>query len=123
MNLEGVPTPLPDARSFILAGNATFTVLNTATGNRFTYRVQQCDTKPGLSFVAVLNGPDNERDYTYLGILRGACYTYGRKSRIAEDAQSARVFAWLWAHLDRLPACITLYHAGRCGRCNRLLST
>ena len=42
---------------FITAGNALFTLENTATGNRFTFRVRQPgDDKP--HFVSVLTGAD-----------------------------------------------------------------
>ena len=53
---------------FILAGNALFTVENTATGNRFTFKVRKPDDdKP--HFVSVLTGPDNEHDYAFLGTV------------------------------------------------------
>ena len=53
---------------FITAGNALFTLENTATGNRFTFRVRQPgDDKP--HFVSVLTGADNESDYTFLGTI------------------------------------------------------
>ncbi len=46
---------------FITAGNALFTLENTATGNRFTFRVRQPgDDKP--HFVSVLTGADNLAD-------------------------------------------------------------
>lgn len=113
---------ITDARAFILAGNAIFTLRNTTTGNRFTYRIQVCDDKPTLFFVSVLTGPDNTSAYSYLGLIREACYTHGRKSRLAVDAQAAVVFQWFWQHLDRLPACVQVHHEGRCGRCGRLLT-
>ncbi len=44
-----------DPLQFILAGNALFTVQNTDTGNRFTFKVRKPnDTKP--HFVSVLTG-------------------------------------------------------------------
>ena len=53
---------------FITAGNALFTLENTATGNRFTFRVRQPgDDKP--HFVSVLTGADNESDYTFHGTI------------------------------------------------------
>ena len=107
---------------FILAGNATLTLRNTTTGNRFTYRVRQCDDKPELYFVSVLTGSDNTSDYQYLGTLRSLSYAHGRKSRIASDATSARAFAWFWEHRHALPACVEVWHEGRCGRCSRLLT-
>ena len=82
---------------FILAGNAVFTVENTATGNRFTFKVRRPDDdKP--HFVSVLTGPDNEHDYAFLGtVFTPERYHHGRRSRIAQDAPSARAFEWLTA--------------------------
>ena len=57
-----------DPIRFILAGNAVFTVENTGTGNRFTFKVRKPDdTKP--HFVSVLTGPNNESDYAFLGTV------------------------------------------------------
>lgn len=111
---------------FILAGNATFTVLNTNTGNRFTFKVVQPDDddhKP--HFVRVLTGADNERDYTFLGtIFQGRNYHHGKRSPIRPESQSARVFLWAWPKIasHTLPGQIKIYHEGRCGRCGRKLT-
>jgi len=113
---------LTDPRAFLLAGHAIVTVLNTATGNRLTYKVSQCADNPQLYFVAVLRGPNNTDDYTYLGTIRGGMYWHGKKSKVSQDAQSARGFVWLWAHLDALPPQMKVYHEGRCGRCGRVLT-
>jgi len=55
-----------DAIKFILAGNSTFTFLNTKTGNRFTYSVKKHKENP-IFFVKVLTGPEN---YTFVGTVR-----------------------------------------------------
>jgi hypothetical protein len=121
-----MPTPslLPTDQhaTFILAGNATFTIVNTATGGRFTFRVRQCEDRPELYFVQVLTGPENTRDYTYLGTIRDGKYEHGRKSSIGPDAPSARAFNWFWGHLNRLPEQVEVWHVGRCGRCGRALT-
>lgn len=108
---------------FALAGNATFTVRNTRSGNRFTYRVRQCNDKPELYFVSVLSGTDNTTDYQYLGTIRNGSYAHGRKSRIAADAMSAQAFAWVWYYRKALPSFVEIWHEGKCGRCGRLLTT
>ncbi len=89
-----------DSLQFILAGNALFTVENVATGNRFTFKVRQPDDdKP--HFVSVLTGPDNEHDYAFLGtVFDAARYHHGRRSRIPEDAPSAKAFEWLFRQLS-----------------------
>ena len=115
-----------EALSFILAGNARFTVVNRETGNRFTFRVRQPkETTP--HFVSVLSGPDNGSDYGFLGsVFGGKRYRHGRKSRISSDATSDRVFRWLFERLvsdpTAIPGNVEIWHEGRCGRCGRVLT-
>lgn len=115
------------ARKFILAGNAIFTVENTETGNRLTYHVRKADNASTLWFVSVLVGPNNNDsgNYRYLGcIYSDRRYRHGKKSYIAPDAQSAKVFKWIWPRLTggTLPPQVEVNHAGYCGRCGRLLT-
>lgn len=116
-------------KSFILAGNATFTVKNTATGNRFTFRViygGKAETEPKPSFVKVLTGPENTRDYTFIGtIFNRAEYRHGRRSQINRAAPSARAAEWFLTRVLLgvvLPDCIEVWHQGKCGRCGRALT-
>lgn len=111
--------------SFILAGNATFTVENRQTGNRFTFKVRQpAPDKP--HFVSVLTGPDNEADYSFLGtIFEGLRFRHGRRSRIAPTAPSSRAFDWLMRKLGArapLPDQLNICHCGKCGRCGKKLT-
>lgn len=112
-------------RNFLLAGNAVFTAVNPTTGNRFTYRVRAGEGEGAPKFVAVLTGPDNGGDYTYLGcIFADGHFVVTRKSRISPDAPSAKAFGWLWGRLsagkDLGPA--EVWHEGRCGKCGRPLT-
>jgi hypothetical protein len=115
------------AQAFVVAGNAVFTAVSLRTGVRFTYRVRESikeqDTR---SFVSVLTGPENTRDYAFLGTILGdQRFVHGKKSRITPDAPSVRSFAWIWSRLSRgleLPEC-EIYHEGRCGKCGRPLTT
>lgn len=114
-------------RAFVTAGRATFTVVNTQTHHWFTFRVVAPDdiyaNAPARWFVKVLAGADNTRDYRYIGLLvadKGLIHTQG--SRVARDAPSFRAFAWLWRHVDELPAYVEVWHEGRCGRCGRALT-
>ena len=127
-----------DAIPFLLAGDAVVTFRNDETGNRFTYRLscpkmltpaggRVADRANTLRFVALLSGPDNTADYQYLGTVRtdeAGRFIYGRKSRVGIDAQSVQVFGWVWEHLaaGTLPATISIWHEGRCGRCGRALT-
>jgi len=110
---------------FALAGNATFTIQNPITGNRFTYRIRQCvneDGKMTPHFVSVLTGNNNNRDYRYIGFIRSGHFIWGRaKARVAVDAPSVKAFIWFWKHVGN-PSPAEVLHEGRCGRCGRTLT-
>lgn len=116
---------IPNLAKFVFAGNATFTVENVATGNRFTFKVRQPDPK-SPHFVSVLTGSNNEEDYTFLGTaFSPTVYRHGARSRIAATAPSAVAFAWLFGRLASgrpLPESVRVHHEGRCGRCGRALT-
>jgi len=167
---------LDNAGKFALAGNAIFTmvrpqriVINGGEESidpekRFTYRIRRAkddaeNPNPRRPwFVSVLTGPCNGEDYQYLGTIFPAryadepavVYQHGRKSRIGEDAPSAKGIAWFVRHLGRLLSLrqelanadmfakpeveaniakvetvlnqLLYYHEGRCGRCARRLT-
>jgi hypothetical protein len=120
---------LEQVTGFMLAGNATLTVVSKRTGARFTYKVRQAKDNDALYFVALMNGPDNEGDFQYLGTIRtnadGARYQRGRKAKIAPTAPSAKAFDWLTTMLfiaKVLPNACEVWHEGRCGRCGRKLT-
>lgn len=119
---------------FILAGNATFTLRSRRTGTRFTYRVSKAEDKDGFWFVSVLTGPENTRNYTYLGnvsVNKPAYLKYGshsfwhsKKQQISPDAPSAKAFAWAFKRFvagTEMPEMDMLF-AGSCGRCGRMLT-
>lgn len=114
------------AREFILAGSATLTLVSDKTGARFTYRVKAKESETSqIYFVSLLNGASNESDYGFLGtIFGGVRYVHGTKSRVGEDAPSAKAFAWTFERIARgeLPANCQIWHEGRCGRCGRKLT-
>ena len=118
--------------TFALAGNARLTLVSSATGKRFTYRIKRANMDDNQSpwFVSVLNGSDNDGDYAYMGILsaRGQATTYHSTaaSKISKDAPSAKAWAWFWAALtfDNAEALakVAVWHEGSCGRCGRSLT-
>ncbi len=118
----------PDRFTFILAGNAIFTVINNKTGNRFTYKVSLAMNNRASyppHFVKVLVGPDNGADYQFIGtIFNSLTFRHGRKSRISETAPSVMVFTWFWKRLmdGKMPDCVEVWHEGRCGACGRALT-
>jgi hypothetical protein len=109
------------ALDFILGGNALFTVQNTKTGNRFTYKVTK-HKKEDVFFVKVLTNPDI---YQFVGSIRhNSQYKHSSKSRISIDSQSVKVFDYLIIKLmsNTLPDFVQIWHEGRCGRCGRTLT-
>lgn len=115
-------------RDFILAGDALFTVENTNTGNRYTYKVQAPDRTSPWRFVKVLTRSENEdeENYSYIGAMYdGNHLTRTKAVHISPDAQSVRAFTWLWERIrvgKGLPEQVEFWHAGKCGRCGRTLT-
>lgn len=120
--------------SFIYAGNARFTLLNTETGNRFTYEFRKPKEKRGsadLWFISVLTSPDF---YTFIGSSVASqsqnmfgnrhSYHHSRKTKVTMNAQSVRTIMWFIKALDedRIPSNVEVWHEGRCGRCGRPLT-
>lgn len=128
------------AGTFVTAGNSIFTVVSKPTGARFTFSVERADAEKDAEgnetnpdrpwFVGVLTGPNNTKDYTYMGLIfpangGGTRFVHPRKSRITPDAPSAKAFAWFFAQLtnggEKLSQ-VEIWHMGCCGRCGRALS-
>jgi hypothetical protein len=114
---------------FILGGNATFTLRSTASGTRYTYKVKKAEVDPRYPnsvtwFVSLLSGPDNESDFTYLGIVRDNVFRTTAKSRMNMDSTPVKAFNWSFKNFVQgtTPAQLELWHAGRCGRCGRTLT-
>lgn len=120
-------TSAADAKTFALGGNATLTLVSTATGARFTYRLRASDDGQ-VHFVSLLSGPDNNANYSYLGRISRDIFHVGRKNPKPGDtgfgAPSCKAFAWAWQRLmqDTLPDSLEIWHEGRCGRCARKLT-
>ena len=114
---------IQNAGRFALAGNAILTMVRPQRWidddldkeKRFTYRIQRAKVEDPENvdhnrpwFVKVLSGPNNLRDYSYLGTIfperqgDGIIYRHGRKSRVDEHAPSARGIAWFIRHISSL---------------------
>lgn len=123
-------------KTFVLAGDATFTVeLPPGSAQpHYTYRVQKTEATPRYPqpgyFVKLLTGPDNEGDYSYLGKLdeNSGAVILTAKSKLPPDAFPVRLFNRIcnriW--LDDCEAYeqhgYRVHHEGRCGRCGRKLT-
>jgi Family of unknown function (DUF6011) len=125
MDLTGQLTDAVNAKRFIFAGNAYFTVRSVKTGVRYTFRVI---ANKGLQtpayFVYFLTGPDNTSDYTYLGIIRTGRFFLTKASTMTEDSTPVKAFRWVFDHIQKecFPPKTEVWHDGRCGRCGRKLT-
>jgi len=123
--------------NFLLAGSAIFTLKSTHSGSRYTYKVSKAKPKKegedtSMWFVGLLTGPDNDADYTYLGIIcpdRKGDGMHARttaNSKMKPDSPPVKAINWFVRQVtnegNRLDQ-VEFYHAGRCGRCGRTLTT
>lgn len=117
-------------REFILAGNALFTLKSLKTTKHFTFKVQrqftwnsgteqQIPVVPPTWRVHVLCGRDNSKDYRHIGTIRDGHFAYNASNSMP----ATKGFAWCWKNLERCGERFEFNHAGRCGRCGRLLTT
>jgi len=126
-----IPASIPDAKRFLLAGKAIFTLVGR--DSRYTYKIAKVEpvigsryTMPAY-FVSLLTGPDNTSEYTYLGVLDAGTgqVRLTAKSHYRDDSVPVKAIRWafgyIWSSKD-LPAPARVLHAGRCGRCGRLLT-
>jgi Family of unknown function (DUF6011) len=119
---QGILKTAAIAKAFILGGNARVTLKSERTGDHYTFKIAECEDKPGeLYFVSLLVGSDNESDYKYLGTLRpnGDGFKHGRKSTIGTDAPGFKAFDWFcyWLLRGEIKPGVVVMHEGRCGRC------
>jgi hypothetical protein len=131
-----------EIRRYIMAGNATFTLVSHKSHNRLTYKVKSATKDRGKNwstgnqdksvyFVSVLRGPSNESDsdYLYLGILkqqRDGHYDFLTTAKSpSADTPSVGGFKWFWNLLEQgahVSNQIDFWHEGRCCVCGRKLT-
>lgn len=117
------------SKEFILAGKAIFTV-KSVSGEYYTYQVTKKEATERYKasyFISLLTGPDNETDYTYLGMLNPVTFLAypTRASKFTTESKPFRVLDWalkqIWNNTS-LPEGYAIYHEGRCCRCGRTLT-
>jgi hypothetical protein len=132
---ETALTTLAAIRTFILAGNAYFTLVSKLTGNRKTFNVRlQPVTKERplpCYFVKLLTGSENSADesYRYLGFMYvDEGEPVFRMNENRHFANACAAFEWLIHFIDDPIASAKFFeqsefwHAGRCGKCGRMLT-
>ena len=119
-----------DIKTYVEAGRAVVTLTSKRTGKWFTYKVTRAkDRETGELtnswFVALLTGPDNWANYSYIGMLDAATgLRLTKGSKASDDAPAVRGWRYFWRHIEAgvLPADIEVRHEGSCGRCGRTLT-
>lgn len=121
------------SKEFVLAGDAIFTV-EEPDSKHHTWRIEHVeadDRWPESWFAKLLTGPNNTRDYTYVGKLdpfTGQVATTAKSHRF-DDSRALRllnrVLARIWCddHAAYEQHGFKVHHEGRCGRCGRTLTT
>ena len=113
-------------RDYVLAGKATITLESEVTGKHYTYRVtkKEEEGKDAVWFVGLLTGPENETDYSYIGLIRDNSFQTRGKVKVSPDAPSSKGFGffWHWIGTGAMPPKMVIRHEGRCGRCGRTLT-
>jgi len=119
------------AKTFMTAGNATFTLESVSTGVRYTYKVKAAKPNPDypgtepMYFVSVLTGPDNTSDYTYIGKVQREKFSLTKASKMGPESGPVKAFAWTLAKLaagESVEGKVKVYHLNHCGRCGRELT-
>ena len=121
-------------RDFALAGKAIFTI-SAPSGARYTFRINRKNVnyqtnlpKLGDDVFFMYVKTDNVDGYAYVGAVApeegGLIHT--KASRFPRPAQPYQVALFalriIWGR-QALPEGYTLLHAGRCGRCGKVLTT
>ena len=116
---------IADAKTFALAGNATITLESLKSGAHFTFKVREKEANNGgtIHFVSLLRGPNNETDFTYMGLIREGRFTLTKNSKVSADAPSYKAFDYFWNKTNgAIPPQLVVHHEMKCGRCGRTLT-
>ena len=113
-----------DARQFMFAGRARFTLVSKKTGTRYTYRVAKARDREHMFFASLLVGQNNDTDYEYLGFfeLPKDMLIAGRKGNHQHPAFKALDWASKNFVSGDMPEQLEFWHEGRCARCGRALT-
>lgn len=126
-------------KEFFTAGRAVFTLEipkdfsdNFNTKSHYTFKIKSKENKnePNSYFVYLLSGPDNNSNYTYMGVLNPetGAFALTNKSKVTDDCWSVRLFRRVMANIFQdtpeaiVSAGFNLHHEGRCGKCGKRLT-
>jgi|SRR5208337_109587 len=118
--------------AIVFGGKSVFTLRSTQSGQEYTYMVAEANKRnPNdpkeipVYFVKLLTGPDNLRDYTYMGtIFNRNTFRLTSKSRVTTTTPSVIAFDWSLRSIlsGKIPATLEFLPSNRCARCGRVLT-
>ncbi len=132
MSTATAPTKATVSTTQVLcASNAVFTL--EGRGRSWTFRIEEgaaSNGRPPIYFVQVLTGPDNNNDFTYVGIYEphNGWVRLSRASKFAEDSEIVRAIRWYVGlvfneHEDQVEAAgFHIHWSCNCARCGRTLT-
>lgn len=109
-------------QTFLQAGRAVFTIKSRKTGKHFSYKIVRPVSGAGKHatlFVHLAIGVD---DWIYMGVYdpRRETFRLTGKSQFTLAAPSVLALRWFLSNIDSPQ--VEFRHAGRCGRCGRVLT-
>lgn len=118
------PLSLQDAKKYILGRKATFTIVNTETGKRFTYKTSTTKERYSPLFVKMLTGADNDSSYSYIGFIKHTDKSNFIPKRQYGKSVGVDAAKWLYKAVAKGDLkTVKVYHHNTCGRCGRTLTT
>lgn len=124
---------------FFVGGRAIFTievpksfVESFKCNPHYTFRIRYKEKdQKGFYFVELLTGPDNTRNYTYVGLFNPDTgqLALTARSKVSHDAWSVRLFRRCMAKIFEndtkaiTDAGFDVHHEKLCGKCGKELST
>lgn len=118
-------------KEFILAGKAVFTIDGPDKHRTFKVTFKKANGNfPDMYFVSTLTGPENTKDFTYMGILNpefGQVRTTGKSDKWKNTFRFRllnRVLLRIWSndHAAYEAHGYKTHHEGKCGRCGHALT-
>lgn len=119
-------------KEFVLGGRAVFTI-QEPDGKHHTFRITRKDPENGYPeawFVGFLSGPDNTRNYTYLGKLDRFTFQVSTTAKSEQYRDSfklkllnrvlTRIYAGDAESIEQHG--YKVHHEGKCCRCGRALT-
>ena len=123
---------LETIRKYVLAGQATFTLVSSKIDKRYTYKIVALHKYPGQYKCYVMWGDDNTKDYRYCGVFRSEnmqLHTkYGNLHKYTHFKMLRQFLSFLTTEEiqkrgNRLPDTCDFYRSRYCARCGHLLTT